>query len=30
VEVHFVDVGQGDDIWIHTFDNGIDGNGIFF
>jgi beta-lactamase superfamily II metal-dependent hydrolase len=29
LEVHFVDVGQGDGIWIHTFDDGIDGNGIF-
>jgi competence protein ComEC len=27
--VHFVDVGQGDAIWIQTFDDGIDGNGIF-
>lgn len=29
LEVHIVDVGQGDGIWIHTFDDGIDGNGIF-
>ena len=29
LEVHFVDVGQGDGIWIHTFDDGIDGNGKF-
>lgn len=29
LEVHFVDVGQGDGIWIHTFDDGIDGNGVF-
>jgi competence protein ComEC len=27
--VHFVDVGQGDAIWIQTIDDGIDGNGIF-
>lgn len=27
--VHFVDVGQGDAIWIQTHDDGIDGNGIF-
>jgi beta-lactamase superfamily II metal-dependent hydrolase len=27
--VHFVDVGQGDAIWIQTFDDGIDGNGKF-
>ena len=25
----FVDVGQGDAIWIQTDDDGIDGNGIF-
>jgi hypothetical protein len=29
LEVHFIDVGHGDAIWIHTFDDGIDGNGIF-
>lgn len=29
LEVHFVDVGQGDGIWIHTFDDGIDGNGVY-
>jgi beta-lactamase superfamily II metal-dependent hydrolase len=29
VEVHFVDVGQGDGIWIHTHDDGIAGNGVF-
>ena len=27
--IHFVDVGQGDAIWIQTFDDGIDGNGKF-
>lgn len=26
VEVHFVDVGQGDGVWIHTYDDGIDKN----
>jgi competence protein ComEC len=27
--IHFVDVGQGDAIWIQTYDDHIDGNGIF-
>lgn len=29
LEVHFVDVGQGDGIWIHTYDDGVEGNGIY-
>jgi competence protein ComEC len=29
LEVHVVDVGQGDGIWIHTADDGIPGNGVF-
>ena len=29
LEVHFVDVGHGDGIWITTHDDGIEGNGIF-
>ncbi len=27
LQVHFIDVGTGDSIWIHTGDDGIDGNG---
>ena len=27
LQVHFIDVGTGDCIWIHTGDDGIDGNG---
>ena len=29
LEVHFIDVGTGDCIWIHTGDDGIPGNGKF-
>lgn len=29
LEIHFVDVGQGDGIWIQTFDDGIPGNGRY-
>ncbi len=29
LEVHVVDVGQGDGIWIHTFDDSVRGNGMF-
>lgn len=29
LDIHFVDVGQGDAIWIQTHDDGIDGNGRF-
>jgi competence protein ComEC len=29
LEVHFVDVGQGDGIWIQTHDDGVDGNSVF-
>src|SRR5258705_2629595 len=29
LEVHIVDVGQGDGIWIRTYDDGIPGNGKF-
>ena len=29
LEVHVVDVGQGDGIWIHTPDDGLPDNGIF-
>lgn len=29
LEVHIVDVGQGDGIWIHTYDDGLPGNGRF-
>jgi beta-lactamase superfamily II metal-dependent hydrolase len=29
LEVHVVDVGQGDGIWIRTHDDGIAGNGVF-
>ena len=27
LQVHFIDVGTGDCIWIHTGDDGIDENG---
>ena len=29
LEVHVVDVGQGDAIWIRTWDDGLPGNGIY-
>lgn len=29
LEVHVVDVGQGDGIWIHTFDDNVAGNGRY-
>jgi len=29
LEFHFIDVGQGDAIWITTHDDGLDGNGRF-
>lgn len=29
LEVHVVDVGQGDGIWIHTFDDNVPGNGRY-
>lgn len=29
LEIHIVDVGQGDGIWIHTFDDSIPGNGRY-
>jgi competence protein ComEC len=29
LEIHVVDVGQGDGIWIHTFDDNIPGNGKY-
>jgi competence protein ComEC len=29
LEIHVVDVGTGDGVWIHTFDDGIPGNNRF-
>lgn len=29
LEIHVVDVGQGDGIWVHTFDDNIPGNGRY-
>jgi competence protein ComEC len=29
LEIHVVDVGQGDGIWIHSFDDNIPGNGHY-
>lgn len=29
LEVHVVDVGQGDGIWVRTFDDGVEGNGRY-
>ena len=29
LEVHVVDVGQGDGIWIRTFDDSVAGNGVY-
>ncbi len=29
LEIHVVDVGQGDGIWIHTFDDNVPGNGRY-
>jgi len=28
LQVHFIDVGTGDSVWIHTGDDGIPGNGV--